>query len=70
MRNDCSVSMNNLTYCDLNPVEKVIDVMTTSNYGLPPNWVFMLGGISIIILWCLFLNKIGYFDDAKGGKSE
>lgn len=70
MRHNCNIAFNNETYCGMNPIEKGIDFLTTSNYGLLPNWVILLGGISIIFLWCFILYKIGYFNDANSKLDE
>ena len=54
----CHTPMNNLTYCGLNPIEKVGDFLTTSNYGLPQNWIFLAFGIGMILLWGFIVMRV------------
>lgn len=58
MSYDCSIPMNNLTYCGLDSVEKVGYFLTKSNYGLPPNWIFLAFGFGMILLYGYICMKV------------
>lgn len=61
---DCSIPMNNYTYCYMNPIQQInYQLNSYTPIGIKL-WILMALGIGIVFLWSLTIGR-KMFEDKK-----